>query len=273
MPPAPRHSRPRTTRKPAVRVGVPVLAAATLAGVAAAFVFLSGGSPGAAAARPVHGKISVTSAASGPTSDDMMIDSHHEVAARTVRDNARAIRRKYLAHLASVRLAQKKAAQAAQAAQAGRRRRRRRSRPPPSRPRAPARQPAPAAAVQIQPTRPWGSASATPRKAAATRGARATAAAPTSSRSARGKSTAVRPASSAWPARLTRTRSSTMPSMPGARRTGPPTTAADGADAPAVRGSKNPGGPRSHVQPGGLAGDRCRAEQQSAWLGRPGLTV
>ncbi len=120
MPPAPRHSRPRTTRKPTLRVGVPVLAAATLAGVAAAFVFLSGGSPGAAAARPVHGKISVTSASSSLTSDDMMIDSHHEVAARIVRDNARTVRRKYLAHLASVRLAQKKAA--AKAAQAAGRR-------------------------------------------------------------------------------------------------------------------------------------------------------
>ena len=121
MAPAPRHSRPRTTRKPALRVGVPVLAAATLAGVAAAFVFLSGGSSGAAAARPSHGTISETSAASSLTSDDMMIDSHHEVAARIVRDNTRTIRRKYLAHLAAVRLAQKqaaaKAAKAAQAAQ------------------------------------------------------------------------------------------------------------------------------------------------------------
>ena len=118
MPPAPRHSRPRTTRKPALRVGVPVLAAATLAGVAAAFVFLTGGSPGAAAARPSHGRISETSAASSLTSEDMMFDSHHTVAARIVRDNARTVRRKYLAHLAAVRLAQKKAAEkAAQAAQ------------------------------------------------------------------------------------------------------------------------------------------------------------
>ena len=118
MPPAPRHSRPRTTRKPALRVGVPVLAAATLAGVAAAFVFLTGGSPGAAAARPSHATISETSAASSLTSEDMMIDSHRTVAARIVRDNARTVRRKYLAHLAAVRLAQKKAAEkAAQAAQ------------------------------------------------------------------------------------------------------------------------------------------------------------
>ena len=194
MPPAPRHSRPRTTRKPALRVGVPVLAAATLGGVAAAFVFLTGGSPGAAAARPSHGTISETSAASSLTSDDMMIDSHRTVAARIVRDNARTIRRKYLAHLAAVRLAQKKAAEkAAQAAQPPRR--------PPSRPRAPAQPPAPAAAAagQIPPTPRSGSASATPKKAAATPGARVTAAGPTSSRSAPGKSTAVRPASSAWP--------------------------------------------------------------------------
>ena len=121
MPPAPRHSRPRTTRRPALRVGVPVLAAATLAGVAAAFVFLSGGSQGAAATHPSHGTISETRAASSLTSDDMMIDSHHEVAARIVRDNARTVRRKYLAHLAAVRLAHKKAAEkAAQAAQAAR---------------------------------------------------------------------------------------------------------------------------------------------------------
>ena len=119
MPPAPRHSRPRKTRKPALRVGVPVLAAATLAGVAAAFVFLSGGSQGAAATHPSHGTISETSAASSLTSDDMMIDSHHEVAARIVRDHARTVRRKYLVHLAAVRLARKKAAEkAAQAAQA-----------------------------------------------------------------------------------------------------------------------------------------------------------
>ncbi len=61
----------------------------------------------------------MTSAASSLTSDDMMIDSHHEVAAQIVRDNVRTVRRRYLAHLAAVRLAQKKAAaKAAQAAQA-----------------------------------------------------------------------------------------------------------------------------------------------------------
>jgi hypothetical protein len=114
MPPAPRHSRPKTSRKPAVKIGVPVLAAATLAGVAAAFVFLTGGSAGSAASTSAsHAKISVASSASSLTSDDMMIDVHHQVAARTVRDAARTIRRNYLARLAAARLAQKKAAEQA----------------------------------------------------------------------------------------------------------------------------------------------------------------
>ena len=114
MPPAPRHSRPKTSRKPAVKIGVPVLAAATLAGVAAAFVFLTGGSAGSAASTSAsHSKISVASSASSLTSDEMMIDVHHQVAARTVRDTARTIRRHYLARLAAARLAQKKAAEQA----------------------------------------------------------------------------------------------------------------------------------------------------------------
>jgi hypothetical protein len=114
MPPAPRHSRPKTSRKPAVKIGVPVLAAATLAGVAAAFVFLTGGSAGSAASTSAsHSKISVASSASSLTSDDMMIDVHHQVAARNVRDTARTIRRNYLAKLAAARLAQKKAAEQA----------------------------------------------------------------------------------------------------------------------------------------------------------------
>ena len=88
MPGAPRHSRPRTTRKPALRVGVPVLAAATLAGVAAAFVFLSGGSPGAVAAQSPHSVVSVTSKTSSKTSslasDDMMFHMQHVIAARNI---------------------------------------------------------------------------------------------------------------------------------------------------------------------------------------------
>jgi hypothetical protein len=119
MPPAPRHSRPKTSRKPAVKIGVPVLAAATLAGVAAAFVFLTGGSTGSAASTSSsHSSISVASAASSLTSDDMMIDVHHQVAARTVRDQARTIRRHYLAKRAAARLAAKKAAEQAAKQQA-----------------------------------------------------------------------------------------------------------------------------------------------------------
>lgn len=119
MPPAPRHSRPKTPRKPAVKIGVPVAAAATLAGVAAAFVFLTGGSAGSAASTsPSHSKITVASSASSLTSDDMLIDVHHQVAARTVRDTARTIRRHYLAKLAAARLAQKKAAEQAAKQQA-----------------------------------------------------------------------------------------------------------------------------------------------------------
>ena len=54
-----------------------------------------------------------------------------------------------------------------------------------------------------------------------------TAAARTSSRRAPGSITAGRPASSAWPGRLTRIRSSTTPSTLAAPRTGPTTTAAE----------------------------------------------
>jgi hypothetical protein len=111
MPPAPRHSRPKTSRKPAVKIGVPVLAAATLAGVAAAFVFLTGGSAGSAASTSAsHSKISAASSASSLTSDDMMVEVRHQVASRNVRDTARTIRRNYLARLAAARLAQKKQA-------------------------------------------------------------------------------------------------------------------------------------------------------------------
>jgi hypothetical protein len=63
--------------------------------------------------------IAVTTATSSLTSEDAMMNMHHVVAARTVRDTARTIRRKYLARLAAVRLAKKQAAQQAarQAAQ------------------------------------------------------------------------------------------------------------------------------------------------------------
>ena len=245
MPPAPRHSRPKTPRKPAVKIGVPVLAAATLAGVAAAFVFLTGGSTGSAASTSSsHSSISVASAASSLTSDNMMIDVHHQVAARTVRDKARTIRRNYLARLATARLAAKKAAE-----QAAKQQQQQRRRPPPPSPlRARARRPVPRAA-RTPLTPRSGSVSATPKRAAATPGDPVTAVGLTSSCWEPGKIMAARPASSAWPARLTRTRFSITPSRPEVPRTGRRTTAADGASR------------------------QLAVTVTSTWLGRPGLAV
>jgi hypothetical protein len=63
--------------------------------------------------------VSVTSKTSSLASDDTTFHMQHVVAARTVRDTDRTIRRKYLARLAAARLAKKRAAQQAakQAAQ------------------------------------------------------------------------------------------------------------------------------------------------------------
>jgi hypothetical protein len=105
MPAAPRHSKSRT---PAIRLGVPVSAAAALAGVAAAFVFLPGGP---AAPKPSHYTAAVTTAESGLASDQVTIDVRHEVASRMVREAVSATRSRYLASLAAARLAQQHAAQ------------------------------------------------------------------------------------------------------------------------------------------------------------------
>ena len=110
MPAAPRHAKPS---KPATRRGAPVVAAATLAGVAAAFVFLHSGS---AAARPSHRTMSATTATSGFTSDFVTADVRRTVA-RMVRDSARAAHRKHLAKLAAARRARRQAAQQQAAAQ------------------------------------------------------------------------------------------------------------------------------------------------------------
>ena len=75
MPAAPRHAKPKT---PAIRLGAPVVAAATLAGVAAAFVFLHGGS---AAPGPSVIAIPVTSAESaGFTNYRVTTAFHRDVA-------------------------------------------------------------------------------------------------------------------------------------------------------------------------------------------------
>ena len=84
------------------------MAAATLVGVAAAFVFLHGGS---AAAKPGHDAMPVTTTASGFTSDYVTADVHRVVIARMIRESARAARRKHLARLAAARRARRQAAQ------------------------------------------------------------------------------------------------------------------------------------------------------------------
>jgi hypothetical protein len=105
MPAASRHSKPKT---PAIRLGVSALAAAALAGVAAAFVFLPGGS---AAAKPTRYATAVTTAASGFSSDQVTLDVRTEIASRMAVKAASAARYKYLAALAARRLAQRQAAQ------------------------------------------------------------------------------------------------------------------------------------------------------------------
>jgi hypothetical protein len=104
MPAAPRHAKPS---KPATRRGAPIMAAATLAGVAAAFVFLHGGS---AAARPSHA-MPVESATSGFTSDYVTADVRRQAVARMIRESARAAQRRHLAKLAAARRARRQAAQ------------------------------------------------------------------------------------------------------------------------------------------------------------------
>ena len=111
MPAAPRHAKPS---KPAIRRGAPVVAAATLAGVAAAFVFMHGGS---AAARPSHHAMPVTSTTSGFASDYVTADVRRSVVARMIRQSARAAQRRHLAKLAAARRARRQAAQRQAAAQ------------------------------------------------------------------------------------------------------------------------------------------------------------
>jgi hypothetical protein len=90
------------------------MAAATLAGVAAAFVFLHGGS---AAARPSHDAMPATSATSGFTSDFVAAHASREVISRMMRESARAAQRRHLARLAAARRARRQAAQQKAAAQ------------------------------------------------------------------------------------------------------------------------------------------------------------
>jgi len=84
------------------------MAAATLAGVAAAFVFLHGGP---AAARPSHDAMPATSATSGFSGDYVTADGSRKVIARMMRESARAAQRRHLAKLAAARRARRQAAQ------------------------------------------------------------------------------------------------------------------------------------------------------------------
>src|SRR5215469_7218344 len=111
MPAAPRHAKPS---KPATRRGVPIVAVATLAGVAAAFVFLHGGS---AAARPSRDAMPVTSTAAGLTSDYVTAAGSRRIFARMIRASARAAQHRHLAKLAAARRARRQAAQHQAAAQ------------------------------------------------------------------------------------------------------------------------------------------------------------
>src|SRR6516225_6387977 len=111
MPAAPRHAKPR---KPVTRRGAPVVAAATLAGVAAAFVFLHRGS---AAAKPSHAPIPAVRTMAGFTSDYETADVKRTVAARMIRQSARAAQRRHLAKLAAARRVRRQAAQQRAAAQ------------------------------------------------------------------------------------------------------------------------------------------------------------
>lgn len=111
MPAAPRHAKPS---KSVTKRGAPVVAAATLTGVAAAFVFMHGGS---AAAGPSHDAVPVQSAMPGFTSDYVTADVRRAVVARMVRESAKAAQRRHLAKLAAARRARRQAAQQQAAAQ------------------------------------------------------------------------------------------------------------------------------------------------------------
>ena len=104
MPAAPRHAKLKT---PATRLGAPVVAAAALAGVAAAFVSLQGGS---AAPRPSRDAIPVTSAGSGLTGYQMTTAVRRDAAALEAGAVRRTARRRHIAALAAVRHAQQAAA-------------------------------------------------------------------------------------------------------------------------------------------------------------------
>jgi hypothetical protein len=112
MPAASRHAKPKT---PAIRFGVLAVAAATLAGVAAAFVFLPGGPAASGSSRHA-----IAAASDQPglatdqmTTDQMITSVHRHVAtleARQVQRVRAAAQRKRRAALAAAQQAQQQAA-------------------------------------------------------------------------------------------------------------------------------------------------------------------
>ena len=114
MPAASRHAKPKTR---VIRLGAPVVAAATLAGVAVAFVFLEGGSAAPRPSRhaiPVTSIVTTTSAGSVSADDPMTTFVRRDLAvlaARMIQRSRTAARRRHLAALAAARLAQQQAAQ------------------------------------------------------------------------------------------------------------------------------------------------------------------
>ena len=116
MPEAPRHAK---SKAPATRLRVSVMAVATLAGVAAAFVFLSGGSaPPRPSGHAIPAANTSSSTISSFTDYRVIAEVHRDAAALRARAVRRAARRSQLAAIAAARLAQQRAAQRQAAQQA-----------------------------------------------------------------------------------------------------------------------------------------------------------
>jgi hypothetical protein len=107
MPSAARHAKPTP---PAIRRRAPLAAAATLTGVAAAFVFLQSGS---AAPRPPRDTIAMTGAASGLTGSEVTTAVVRDITAAKADMEARQAARRR--HIAQRRAARRHAAQQAAA--------------------------------------------------------------------------------------------------------------------------------------------------------------
>jgi hypothetical protein len=110
MPEASRHAKPKKT---GMRFGAPIVAAATLAGVAVAFVFLHGGTAAPGASRDAIQATSATTRDSGITNYQVTTALHRYVATletRMARRARTAARRRHLAALAATRRVQQQAA-------------------------------------------------------------------------------------------------------------------------------------------------------------------